>query len=63
MVSYYSQQTRSKHNLRTQDINVQEKKNFLMFFGETCHVHVKLDGVVAEAVVNNNLRGMRVNLK
>ena len=30
---------------------------------ETFHVHVKLDGVVAEAVVNNNLRGMRGNLK
>ena len=38
-------------------------KSAVMFFDETFHVHVKLDGVVAEAVINNNLRGMRGNLK
>ena len=34
-----------------------------MFFGEACHVHVKLDGVVTETTVKNNLRNMRANLK
>lgn len=59
LVCYYSQQTRSKHNLRKHEVNVQEK----MFFGEACHVHVKLDGVVTETTVKNNLRSMSPNLK
>ena len=59
LVCYYSPQTRSKHNLRKQEVNVQEK----MFVGEACHVHVKLDGVVTETTVKNNLCSMRANLK